>query len=213
MMVLMILKTGSRSGIIALGITLVLPIFLLREVIRKPAFLVVLLLVLTIGGIVVYEAVTYALLPKEVISRLTSESYAEHSYGVRMSFITDAIDYTFRHPMGAGLSCFRSTVGQAVHNDFFYMLSNLGFLGAGSFLVFVVAMFLKVHRMQASWEKWYARSILVFLLIFGLAGSLILAKHYWVFMAVAALMSFLQTKPPEPTAATEALPLAAKGPA
>ena len=193
-----ILLTGSRKAVFFLAATLILPFILspwaLRRI-RIVAGAVVLIGLLTVS---IYVTGKY-FLPEHTAWRLLSREYAAESYAVRFGFITDAIAYVLRHPLGAGLGLFRTSTGYEVHNDLFFLLSNLGFLGAAIFAVFAMAMVISVWRMPNNLGKWYAASIVIYLLMVGLGGAYIFGKDYWLFMAFAWLLGIFQRQAAAPT--------------
>jgi hypothetical protein len=189
--------TGSRATVAAIGVTLLVPLLLLREVLQKPALFAGVLLLLIVVGVMGYLTMEH-FASGEVTYRLTSLQYAEKSFNVRFAFIESAINYVLSHPLGAGAGCFRERHGMVVHNDLFGWLSDLGFAGVALFTVFAISMLLTVRRMAVGWDKWYARSVVVFQLLVGLAGAWMFAKHYWAFMAVASIMSQLSAGQPSP---------------
>jgi len=138
-------------------------------------------------AVTTYFTVEY-LLPKSIFYRLTDTGYFTYSFWKRYSFIEDAIQYVTLHPLGAGLGNFRTRNGQVVHNDFFYLLADLGFLGAIIFAAFASAMAFTAVRMRAGIDKWYVSAIVAFLLLVGTGGTWIFSKNYWLFITVAWLM-------------------------
>jgi hypothetical protein len=205
LLALMATKTGSRTAIMSLGITFLLPVLLLREVVRRPGVFAGLLLLQIILGLTIYLCIEY-FVSSDVAQRLISVSYREKSFGTRLIFIQEGVDYALRHPLGAGINCYAAGTLRTVHNDLFYCLSNLGWLGALVFGVFAVAMIFAVRRTPPGWEKWYVRAVVIYLLASGLSGAWIFAKHYWAFMTVAWLMGQHMLRETA-TAQSQALPL------
>lgn len=182
------LLTGSRGGIIAMLITLLLPLFFLREVSKNfPSFLAYSAVLLILGLIAMLMIPYFA--SETVMGRLSDPTRAQESLLLRISFIRDTLAFLGTNPLGAGIGCFRSLRGFVVHNDLFYTMANIGILGGICFFAFFVAMLLSARRVTTRWEKWYSRATILYLFIAGLSLTQIFYKHYWVFLTIAPLMS------------------------
>jgi hypothetical protein len=193
-----VLLTGSRKAVFFLAAALFVPFMFSPWALRRIRLILGIVVLVGLIATAVYVGVKY-FLPEKTLERLVSLEYAEESYAVRLGFINDAIAYVLRHPFGAGLGLFRTSTGYVVHNDLFFLLGDLGFLGAAIFAVFAIAMVLSVWRMPNNLGKWYAASIVIFQLFVGLGGTWIFSKHYWLFMAFAWLLGVFQQQAAAPT--------------
>ncbi len=181
----MMIKIGSRGGLIALAFTLLSPLLFVRQVIQRPMLAVVLLL-----GIVVASASAGLLmrqrsLDASVADRLTDVQRAQKAIDVRMAPIKDAIEAVAVRPAGTGYFSWFERTGSQIwpHNDFFFALGVYGIPGAILFAAFVILLMLTVRRMPLTFEKLYARAVLTFLLVMGLSIKQVSAKYFWVFLA------------------------------
>jgi len=202
LMPIMIIFTASRKAILAIAVTIALPFFSIKGFSRAPGLRVVMLILLLIGGFLFIKATQFAA-SEETITRITDPEYAQNSYQQRMGFIKASLDYVGRNPLGAGMGCFYEQQGKVVHNDFFYIFSNLGYAGAIAFVCFALSMLFYLHRIPQSPEKLFCLSVMVFLFIEGMAATWIFAKHYWIVLILAAQMvpvqAYMSARNPEPT--------------
>ena len=203
-----VLLTGSRKAVFFLAAALFVPFMFSPWALRRIRLILGIVVLVGLIATAVYVGVKY-FLPEKTLERLVSLEYAEESYAVRLGFINDAIAYVLRHPLGAGLGSFRTFTGHVVHNDLFFLLGDLGFLGAAIFAVFAIAMVISVWRMPNNLGKWYAASIVIYLLMVGLGGTFIFSKYYWLFMAFAWLLVVFQRQAAAPTTSgfVEPIPL------
>lgn len=186
-MPVVILMTGSRKALVSVAATLILPVLFLREVVRKPTIFVA----VVVFGVVVLVGMYVGMehfASKGVVDRLTDTEQARGGIETRLDFIVEGLDYLQRNPMGAGLGCYYTGHGHAIHNDLFYVTVNLGWLGGVAFVLLAVGLLVSVHRAEPGWEKWMGRSIIVFFLVQGLVATWILLKGYWVFLTIGALL-------------------------
>lgn len=183
---IMILRTGSRGGLIALAVTLVSPLLFVKQVWRKPALaaLLVVIIVLALGA-AAFLVKTRGL-EEEVSERLTNVGQIRDAFGYRMELMKKAVQSLLKNPAGTSrYGWFEQTnVVSYPHSDFFYALGIYGIPGGTLFAFFVVMMMLTVKRIPLGMEKLYARTILIFLLVNGMSMGQILAKYFWVFMAL-----------------------------
>ena len=188
-----VILSGSRKAVLFLAIAPVLPLLMSPWALRRLRVLFGLIFLGGLLAVTTYFTVEY-LLPKSVLYRLTDVGYAAQSFWKRYSFIEDAIQYVSLHPLGAGLGNFRARSGIQVHNDFFFLFADLGFLGAAIFAAFASAMVFTAARMRAGIDKWYASAIVAFLLLIGTDGTWIFGKEYWLFTTVAWLVGTFQAQ-------------------
>lgn len=181
----MMLKIGSRGGLVALAFTLVSPLLFVRQVIRRPALAVLLLLGILLasasGGLLMRQQS----LDASVANRLTDVQRAKQALDVRMAPIKNAVEAVAVRPAGTGYFSWFERTGSLIwpHNDFFFALGVYGIPGAILFAAFVILLMLTVKRMPLTLEKLYARAVLTFLLVMGLSIKQVSAKYFWVFLA------------------------------
>jgi len=197
-----VLATGARKASFFLIIPIMLPLLSPRFALRRPGRTAAIILGIgALAGVILYVLVH--IIPADVASRYTDTASAKVGYQIRLAYIQQGIEYISRHPLGAGLGAFRSRIGAEIHNDFFYLLVNLGFIGGLVFGAFAVAMLVGVMRMPPGTSRWFAGSVVLYLLLVGLGGTYIFGKHYWMFMAFVSLLVHFQRKgAPADTAGT-----------
>jgi len=199
---LMMLRIGSRGGLVALAFTMLSPLLFVRQVLRRPALAAVLLL-----GIVV-ASMSAGLLAKQeglatsVVERLTDLGRAREAIEFRMTAVKNAWNAALLWPAGTGYYSWFERTGSQIwpHNDFFFSLGVYGIPGAILFTIFVILLMATVKRTPLTLEKLYARAVLTFLLVMGLNIKQVSAKYYWVFLAfvlAAERLGWWHTEPAE----------------
>ncbi len=181
----MMLKIGSRGGLVALAFTMLSPLLFVRQVLRRPMLAVLSLLVILLASASVGFLVKQRGLDRSVASRLTDVERARTAMDFRMIPIKKAVGSAVVRPIGAGYYSWFERTGSPIwpHNDFFFALGVYGIPGAILFAVLVILLMLTVKRMPLTLEKLYARAVLTFLLVMGLNIKQLSAKYYWVFLA------------------------------
>jgi hypothetical protein len=181
----MMLKIGSRGGLVALAFTVLSPLLFLRQILRRPALAALLVLVVLLASLSTGLLIRQRGLDSSVTSRLTSVQRAKEAIDIRMVPIREAIDAVASRPAGTGYFSWFERTDSVIwpHNDFFFALGVYGIPAAILFAAFVVLLMLTVRRMPLTLEKLYARAVLTFLLVMGLNIKQISAKYYWVFLA------------------------------
>lgn len=182
----MILRTGSRGGLIALVFTILSPLLFLRQVARRPVLAALMLIIIIFAAGSTLFFVRSRGLEEKVETRLTDVQFAKASLAYRMRLIDKAIEAAMKYPAGASYYGWIERTGEDhyPHNDFFYALGIYGIPGAILFLFFLIMMMLTVKRMPLGVEKLYARAALTFLLVASLDITQLGRKHFWVFFAV-----------------------------
>jgi len=207
-----VLLTGGRKAAFFMGVPLLFPFLAPLRAIRRPWLVFGAILSLAaLAGIGIFAA-TY-LASEQAAGRMLDPVDAARGYFSRLSFLQEAVEYVSRHPLGAGLDCFRTRFGQQVHNDLFYILANLGFPGALAFLLFAGAMAWSVWGMLPGITKWYASAIVTYYLLLGLGGTWIYEKHYWMFFSFAWLLAHFARRHAVQPQADPSLPTLRTGPA
>ncbi len=181
----MMLKIGSRGGLVALAFTMLSPLLFVRQVIRRPTLAILLLLAIVVASASAGLLMRQRSLDASVVNRLTDVQRARKAIDVRMTPIKNALDAVTVRPAGAGYYSWFERTGSQIwpHNDFFFALGVYGIPGAILFATFVIMLMLTVKRMPLTLEKLYARAVLTFLLVMGLNIKQVSAKYYWVFLA------------------------------
>ncbi|MDD5063953.1 MAG: O-antigen ligase family protein [Phycisphaerae bacterium] len=183
---IMVIRTGSRGGLISLVFTISSPLLFIRQVLRRPALAALLLVIILIASASTSLLIKKKGLETTVATRLTDISYAEQSLGYRINLIKKAIEAAGKYPTGTGSVGWFERTGEnhIPHNDFFYALGIYGIPAAMLFTVFAVIMMLTVKRMPLGIEKLYARAVLTFLLVMGLDMVQLYQKDLWIFLAI-----------------------------
>lgn len=184
---IMLLRIGSRGALVALMFTMLSPLLFIRQVVRKPALVALLLVVVLLVSIAAAVFVTSSRLEEGVSERLTSIDYAKESLDYRFSLNREAIRIAMRKPSGMGYYDWLNKTSMRLfpHSDFFFLLGVYGFPAAGLFVLFVILMLRTIRRMPLTPEKLYARAVITYLFVVGMNNVYVFKKFYWVFMAIA----------------------------
>jgi hypothetical protein len=182
----MVLRTGSRGGLIALVFTILSPLLFLRQVARKPALAALMLIIIIFAAGSTLFFVKSRGLEKKVETRLTDVGQIRKAADDRILIAKTCITAALKRPLGTSLGGWfeRTGLSNIPHNDFLFTLGIYGIPGAILFLFFLIMMMLTVKRMPLGMEKLYARAALIFLLVSGLNVPQLYRKHLWVFFAV-----------------------------
>ncbi len=181
----MMLRTGSRGGLVALAFTLLSPLLFVRQVLRRPALAALLLAVIVLASVSAGLLVKEQALASSVAERLTNVGRAKEALAFRAEAIQRALHAALAWPMGTGYISWFERTGSPIwpHSDLFFSLGVYGIPGAALFAVFVILLMLTVKRTPLTVEKLYARAVLTFLLVMGLNIKQVSAKYYWIFLA------------------------------
>ena len=181
----MLLKIGSRGALIALMFTMLSPLLFIRQVVRKPALIALMLVVVLMASVSAGLVVRRSGLEAGVATRLTDIHQAEEAISYRMMPVKQAARAAVRKPLGTSYYGWFEESGLRIlpHNDFFLALGLYGMPAAALFTLFIVLIMLTIKRIPLGLEKLYARAILTYLLIMGLNVGQLYQKHYWVFLA------------------------------
>jgi len=182
---LMMIRTGSRGGLVALAFTMLSPLLFVRQVLRRPALAALLLIVIVLASVSAGVLIQQQGLESSVVQRLTDVGRARQALEFRMTAVRNAVDAALAWPMGTGYWSWFERSGSPIwpHNDFFFSLGVYGLPGAILFTALVILLMLTVRRTPLTVEKLYARAVLTFLLVMGLNIKQLSAKYYWVFLA------------------------------
>jgi O-antigen ligase len=200
---IMVIRTGSRGGLVALAFTMLSPLLFVRQVLRRPALAALLLVAILVASASAAFLVKGEGLQTSVLDRLTNLSKAQEALAFRMEAVKNAWNAALAWPTGTGYySWFERSGGQIwPHNDFFFSLGVYGFPGVILFTIFVILLMVTVKRTPLTLEKLYARAVLTFLLVMGLNIKQLSAKYYWVFLAfvlAAQRIAWSSAGPAEP---------------
>jgi hypothetical protein len=182
---LMLLKIGSRGALVALAFTMLSPLLFIRQVARRPALAVLLLLIFLLVSIGSGLMIKSDGLERSVADRLTDVGYAKESIHYRMEPIKLAVKTVARKPAGTGYYSWFEQTGTLIwpHNDFFLVLGIYGIPGALLFICFMGILLLTIRRVPLGLEKIYVRAVFIFLVMMGLTIGQMFHKYYWVFLA------------------------------
>ena len=98
----MMLKIGSRGGLVALAFTMLSPLLFVRQVLRRPTLAVLLLLAILLASVSVGFLIKQRGLDSSVATRLTDVGRAKTAIDFRMRPIKKAISSVAERPAGAG---------------------------------------------------------------------------------------------------------------
>jgi hypothetical protein len=182
---LMLLKIGSRGALIALAFTMLSPLLFVRQVARRPALAVLLLVIFLLASIGSGLIIKSDGLERSVAERLTDVGYAKESIRYRAEPIKLAVKTVARKPAGTGYYSWFEQTGTLIwpHNDFFLVLGIYGIPGALLFTCFMGILLYSIRRIPLGLEKIYVRAVLIFLIMMGLTIGQMFHKYYWVFLA------------------------------
>jgi hypothetical protein len=199
---LMMLKIGSRGGLVALAFTMLSPLLFVRQVLRRPALAALLLLGIVVASVSAGLLIKQQGLATSVVERLTSLGRAQEAIEFRMTAVRNAWNAALLWPAGTGYYSWFERTGSQIwpHNDFFFSLGIYGIPGAILFTAFVILLMATVKRTPLTLEKLYARAVLTFLLVMGLNIKQVSAKYYWAFLGfvlAAERLGWWRTEPAE----------------
>ncbi len=181
----MMLRIGSRGGLVALAFTMLSPLLFVRQVLRRPALAAMLLLAIVLASVSAGLLIKQQGLATSVVERLTNLQRAQEAVEFRMTAVKNAWNAVLFWPAGTGYYSWFERTGSQIwpHNDFFFALGVYGIPGAILFTIFVILLMLTVKRTPLTLEKLYARAVLTYLLVMGLNIKQLSAKYYWAFLA------------------------------
>lgn len=182
---IMLIRTGSRGCLVALFITLLSPLLFVRQVWRRPALTMLLLVVIVLVLVSTGLLIKTMGLETKVLWRLTDIEFAKESFHYRMGLDIQAVKSAMKWPMGTGVYAWfeRTGLRSWPHSDFFAALGLYGIPAAILFSLFMIMLLFTVRRIPPGWEKLYARAVLTFLLVMGLNVGQLPWKYFWAFLA------------------------------
>jgi hypothetical protein len=197
----MMLRIGSRGGLVALAFTMLSPLLFVRQVVRRPALAAMLLLAIVLASVSAGLLIKQQGLATSVVERLTSIQRAQQAVEFRMTAVKNAWNAVLLRPAGTGYYSWFERTGSEIwpHNDFFFSLGVYGIPAAILFTVFVVLLMLTVKRTPLTLEKLYSRAVLTYLLVMGLNIKQLSAKYYWAFLGFVLAAERLGWWHAEPT--------------
>lgn len=183
---IMLIKMSSRGGSIALAVAVMSPLLFLRQVLRKPALFISTLLFIFFMAFFLAVFLKSNESASRAQQRFSDLYYAEQSTSYRWYLNVLAIKSSLKNPLGKTHYGWigSSEVEHFPHSDLFYILAAYGFPGAILFTMFLINVIRRIKRMPFCKEKIYARTILIFFLVVGLAHTFVYQKVFWVFFAI-----------------------------
>jgi O-antigen ligase len=181
-----LLQIGSRGAAVAFAFTVLSPLLFVRQVLRRPVLVLLLLVGILLGSLSAGWLVRERGLEAPVARRLTDIGYARDAIGYRMLPVKKALQAAVDRPAGTSYYGWFEWSGlrHIPHNDFFLALGMYGIPAAILFALFILLMMLTVRRMPLGLEKLYARAVLTFLIVMGLSMAQVFLKHFWVFLVI-----------------------------
>lgn len=183
---LMMIRTGSRGGLVALAFTMLSPLLFVRQVLHRPGLAALLLIAIVLASASAGVLVERQGLDASVLTRLTDIGRARQAIEFRMVPVRHALDAVLVWPMGTGYWSWFERTGSQIwpHNDLVFCLGVYGVPGAILFTALVILLMRTIKRMPLTVEKLYARAVLTFLLVMGLNIKQVSAKYYWIFVGI-----------------------------
>jgi O-antigen ligase len=210
-----IVLTGSRGGILALGVVLLM-LLLTRTIGFGTGRKMLLVLVLASSGFLIQDKIDVE--RYLTLSDLSSD-YNLTSQGGRIKLWQEALDLSLAHPLtGVGVDCFatanddaRRLAGEsylrwhAVHNSYLQVAAEVGLLGFALYLLIhlrSLRTFLRLSRSRSQSPESVELGALGALMLLGFTGLMIsgffLSQGYSIFVtlyfALAACMERLQSQ-------------------
>ncbi len=181
----MMIKIGSRGGLVALAFTVLSPLLFVRQVLRRPMVAILLLVMVLLASASAGFLIRQRGLDSSVAQRLTDVQRAKKALDFRMTAVKKATRASVERPAGTGYYSWFERTDSIIwpHNDLFFSLGVYGIPGGILFASLAMALIFIVKRMPLTLEKLYARAVLTFLLVMGLNIKQVSAKYYWVFLA------------------------------
>jgi O-antigen ligase len=178
-------KTGSRGALLAVIFTF-LAVSFGRQLVRSPGLVLGVLAVLAVFLATGYFLLKTGRLQADVAERLTDVYRAQESIANRMLYNKAALKVATERLTGGGYFTWfmYANVDHFPHNDLLYSTGLYGFPAGLLFIAFIVSMMLTVKRIPMKLERFYAKAILIFLILIGLKGMYVSEKFYWVFWAI-----------------------------
>ena len=182
-----LLKIGSRAGMIALLFSMFSPLLFVRQITKKPWLCILLIIVLFLSSIVAGYAITSNKSSSGFAQRLTDIEYARQSLRYRQSLNRAALKQAISNPMGSTHYGWlvKASLLHFPHSDFFYLIGAFGFPAAALYVIIAIYLSLTVRKLPFGFEKLYVRAILIFFLIFGMGHVFVYKKVLWVFLGLA----------------------------
>ena len=181
----MMIKTGSRGGLIALFVTFTSPLLFLRQVLRRPILAIALFLSMIMAAAMIGFLLEHSTIGIRAQERLTDKADFQKGFEIRKQLVLDGVNSVLSNPMGTTRLGWFVSHKTVPHNDFVYTLAMYGIPGATFFATFIIMAISTVKRIPLGTEKLYARAIVTFLLVAGLSLGQTFAKYYWIFMVIA----------------------------
>ena len=187
---IMVIRTGSRGALVALTFTLLSPLLFIRQIWRKPALVILLLIAIILASGASALFVQVGGLTKRVQERIVDTQAMRTAFDYRMSLNMAATRVAFTRVIGSGGIAWFEVSGMRhyPHSDLFRALGYYGVPGAALFVSIVVIMVLTIRRIPLTVEKLYARAALTFLIVMGLGLGQLEMKYFWLF--IATVMAF-----------------------
>lgn len=178
-------KTGSRGALLAIIFTF-LAVSFGRQLVKNPGAVLGVLVVLGVFLATGYFLLKTGRLQETVTERLTNVSMLQESIANRMLYNKAAWKVATERLTGGGyFTWFMYTnVDHFPHNDLLYSTGIYGFPAGFLFIAFIVSMMLTVKKIPIKFERFYAKAILIFLILIGFKGMYVSEKFYWVFWAI-----------------------------
>lgn len=182
----MLIRMGPRGVMIALGFTLLSPLLFVRQVLRRPALAVLLVVAVVLASVSIGLLIKRGGVKEPVLKRLTDIGYAKQSIDVRMVPIKLATQAMLKRPTGTGYYSWFELTGSQIwpHNDLLLALGVYGIPAGLLFATIAIMIMFTVKHIPLGLEKLYARAVLTFLLVNGLNYGQLFSKYFWLFLAV-----------------------------
>jgi len=185
---LIMLKIGSRSNLLALGVAFVVASTLSNIVRKHPKLFLGFILVFIIAGAAAFFFIKKGGLQQQeqVTERLTDIEYARQSFNYRLFLVKKAIRAALSYPLGTGYWSFFDRVNwyQWPHSGLFHIMGVYGIPGLIIFLSMLFFTFRIITRMVSGPEKLFSLALFTFLVVASQANVLSFKKIYWLSIGI-----------------------------
>jgi hypothetical protein len=195
------LLSGSRGALLALGIAVGASILKVRSLLRSKAMFIGVPLALAILAGGAWWTLSSGYVNKKTMTRMTSSKEVSEAYSERLGLIRVGVSAVAARPfLGTGLGNYLhivSDVKQVPHADLFNLGAELGVFAMLLYLWYLWKLAKASFKTATVQEKWLVQTVLLFVVICSLKGANYSSKFFWFFTIAVAAISY-QTRQAAP---------------
>ncbi|MBX3395804.1 MAG: O-antigen ligase family protein [Phycisphaerae bacterium] len=190
---IMIVLTGARSALAGLLCALLVTALTFHHFIRARGALIGIVIagICMVGGI--FYVLSSDLSRSDAVQRILDPRLRGKGMNNRLMLMERGLTHIFSRPLlGTGCHNYVLTYQEkwAIHNDPMLIAAELGIFGGFLYFWFFWKLGKTVFGTRAPPEKWFARSLVIFLFVTGLAHPIFAAKSFWFFSVCGAAVAF-----------------------